>query len=421
MSPHDHQHEHSTRFYSTKTFRLSVMLLLTLSFFVVELVVGNITKSLALVADAFHMLSDVIALSIGLLVVRMIKRRTKKNTFGWVRAEVVGANINAVFLLALCLTIVFDTIKRYIEPEPIENPTLLLIVGSVGLGINLIGLVLFQGFHGHSHGNEDQPQIEIIAESSDLRRHSLRALDEVIVESTVQSQPQADEQKKKPKKKKSASMNMQGVFLHVLADALGSVVVIISSLIIKFVPHDPENKKHWTVYVDPTLSLLLVIIITISTVPLLKQTISVLLQTVPNNIQVNSLKQKLLEEVPEIEGIHDLHIWRLNSNAIIATAHLRRKSLTDYMTVATKVKKFFHSAGIHSTTIQYESEIDEQEKDCLLYCPDESCESQTCCSKDLIRTDGISKTTNNNQQQHVNIEIGHNHAHSNQGFTSEKF
>ena len=421
MSPHDHQHEHSTRFYSTKTFRLSVMLLLTLSFFVVELVVGNITKSLALVADAFHMLSDVIALSIGLLVVRMIKRRTKKNTFGWVRAEVVGANINAVFLLALCLTIVFDTIKRYIEPEPIENPTLLLIVGSVGLGINLIGLVLFQGFHGHSHGNEDQPQIEIIAESSDLRRHSLRALDEVIVESTVQSQPQADEQKKKPKKKKSASMNMQGVFLHVLADALGSVVVIISSLIIKFVPHDPENKKHWTVYVDPTLSLLIVIIITISTIPLLKQTTYVLLQTVPNNIQVNSLKEKLLEEIPEIEGIHDLHIWRLNSNAIIATAHLRRKSLTDYMTVATKVKKFFHSAGIHSTTIQYESEIDEQEKDCLLYCPDESCESQTCCSKDLIRTDGISKTTNNNQQQHVNIEIGHNHAHSNQGFTSEKF
>ena len=421
MSPHDHQHEHSTRFYSTKTFRLSVMLLLTLSFFVVELVVGNITKSLALVADAFHMLSDVIALSIGLLVVRMIKRRTKKNTFGWVRAEVVGANINAVFLLALCLTIVFDTIKRYIEPEPIENPTLLLIVGSVGLGINLIGLVLFQGFHGHSHGNEDQPQIEIIAESSDLRRHSLRALDEVIVESTVQSQPQADEQKKKPKKKKSASMNMQGVFLHVLADALGSVVVIISSLIIKFVPHDPENKKHWTVYVDPTLSLLIVIIITISTIPLLKQTTYVLLQTVPNNIQVNSLKEKLLEEIPEIEGIHDLHIWRLNSNAIIATAHLRRKSLTDYMTVATKVKKFFHSAGIHSTTIQYESEIDEQEKDCLLYCPDESCESHTYCSKDLSRTDVISKTTNNNQQQHVNIEIGHNHAHSNQGFTSEKF
>ena len=386
MSPHDHQHEHSTRFYSTKTFRLSVMLLLTLSFFVVELVVGNITKSLALVADAFHMLSDVIALSIGLLVVRMIKRRTKKNTFGWVRAEVVGANINAVFLLALCLTIVFDTIKRYIEPEPIENPTLLLIVGSVGLGINLIGLVLFQGFHGHSHGNEDQPQIEIIAESSDLRRHSLRALDEVIVESTVQSQPQADEQKKKPKKKKSASMNMQGVFLHVLADALGSVVVIISSLIIKFVPHDPENKKHWTVYVDPTLSLLIVIIITISTIPLLKQTTYVLLQTVPNNIQVNSLKEKLLEEIPEIEGIHDLHIWRLNSNAIIATAHLRRKSLTDYMTVATKVKKFFHDIGVHSTTIQYESEITElgnNKINCLVNCPDKLCENQTCCRNDL--------------------------------------
>ena len=381
---HTHNHQHSTRFYSTKTFRLLIMLLLTFSFFIIELITGHLTKSLALVADAFHMLSDLISLFIGLFAVRIAKRKSNMNTFGWVRAEVVGANINTVFLLALCLTIVFDSIERFIEPEPIHNVNLLLLVGSIGLGINLVGLVLFQGFHGLSHGNEnenendnEQQQIEIITESSDFRRHSLRALDEVIVESAVQS---------KPKKKKSASMNMHGVFLHVLADALGSVVVIISSLIIKFVPHDPENKKHWTVYVDPTLSLLIVIIITISTIPLLKQTTYVLLQTVPNNIQVNSLKEKLLEEIPEIEGIHDLHIWRLNSNAIIATAHLRRKSLTDYMTVATKVKKFFHDIGVHSTTIQYESEITElgnNKINCLVNCPDKLCENQTCCRNDL--------------------------------------
>ena len=127
------------------------MLTLTCFFFLIEILVGNITNSLALVADAFHMLSDLIALLIGLFVVRVAKRRSNINTFGWVRAEVVGANINTVFLLALCLTIIFDTIKRYISPEPIENPTLLLIVGSIGLGINIIGLFLFQGYHGHSH------------------------------------------------------------------------------------------------------------------------------------------------------------------------------------------------------------------------------------------------------------------------------
>ena len=109
------------RFYQTKTCRLCAMLSLTLSFFVVELVVGNLTKSVALVADAFHMLSDVISLVIGIVAVRFSRRKSNINTYGWVRAEVVGANINSVFLLALCLTIVFDVIRRFIEPETIEN------------------------------------------------------------------------------------------------------------------------------------------------------------------------------------------------------------------------------------------------------------------------------------------------------------
>lgn len=163
MESTDHAHSHShgaspsehrerRRFYSTKSFRLACMLVLTFAYFVVELVVGNITKSLALVADAFHMLSDLIALLIALIAVRIAKRRSDINTYGWVRAEVVGANINTVFLLALCLTIIFDAIKRYVEPEPIEKVDLLLIVGSVGLGINIVGLFLFQGFHGHTHG-----------------------------------------------------------------------------------------------------------------------------------------------------------------------------------------------------------------------------------------------------------------------------
>lgn len=180
---HDHGHSHSRAFYRTKTFRLIAMLSLTLSYFIVELVVGNITKSVALIADAFHMLSDVISLIIGIAAVRFSRRRSPLNTYGWVRAEVVGANINTVFLLALCLTIIFDAIKRFIEPEPIENVTLLLIVGSVGLGINIIGLFLFRGFHGHSHGGEKKVLPNVNDSSSEttnrFERHSERALQEV--------------------------------------------------------------------------------------------------------------------------------------------------------------------------------------------------------------------------------------------------
>ena len=145
-------HRSKRQIFQSQIARLLCMLSLTFGFFLVELIVGNITNSVALVADAFHMLSDVISLVIAIVAVRVSKRRSDINTYGWVRAEVVGANINTVFLLALCLTIVFDAIKRFFNPEQIKNVNLLLIVGSVGLGINIIGLFLFQGFHGHSHG-----------------------------------------------------------------------------------------------------------------------------------------------------------------------------------------------------------------------------------------------------------------------------
>merc|ERR1719334_3060792 len=97
------------------------------------------------------MLSDVLALVIGLFSVRISKKKTAKNTFGWARAEVLGALVNAVFLLALCFSILVESMKRIIVPEDIERPVLLIVVGSIGLLINLVGLLVL-GSHGHSHG-----------------------------------------------------------------------------------------------------------------------------------------------------------------------------------------------------------------------------------------------------------------------------
>lgn len=216
--------------------------------------------------------------------------------------------------------------------------------------------------------------------------------------------------KEKPKSQKRGSMNMHGVFLHVLADALGSVVVIISALLIKFVPHDPESKKHWTIYIDPTLSVIIVIIIAISTISLFRETSFILLQAIPRNLEIHGVKSKLLENIPEIHSVHELHIWRLTDDKIIASAHLNRRNLSNYMSVADKVKKFFHSIGIHSITIQYE--VDEYQRtnpeqqqqqttnatatnenstdkiagDCLLRCENEECDTQTCCTKSSDRT-----------------------------------
>lgn len=131
------------------------MLFMTSSFFLVEIIVGYATNSMALVADSFHMLSDVMSLVIGFFALRYSKRsqRTERNTFGWQRAEVLGALVNAVFLIALCFSILVESLKRLAEPEVIHNPILVLIVGVAGLLVNVIGLILFHRHgHGHSHG-----------------------------------------------------------------------------------------------------------------------------------------------------------------------------------------------------------------------------------------------------------------------------
>lgn len=116
------------------------------------------TSSLSMLSDSFHMLSDVIALVVALVAVRFAEKTqaTNKNTFGWIRAEVMGALVNAVFLTALCFTIVLEAVERFTEPHEIESPVVVAGVGAAGLLVNLLGLCLFHGHagggHGHSHG-----------------------------------------------------------------------------------------------------------------------------------------------------------------------------------------------------------------------------------------------------------------------------
>lgn len=185
--------------------------------------------------------------------------------------------------------------------------------------------------------------------------------------------------KSKPKPQSAAQMNMRGVFLHVLADALGSVIVMISATIILLTDWEYND------YIDPTLSVIMVLLILRTTWPLLVESAMILLQTVPTHIQVDSLQRKLLQEIDGVLAVHEFHVWQLAGDRIIASAHIRCRNLQDYMNIAEKVKEFFHNEGIHSTTIQPEF-VDvinsDQYKKCALECPpqdDQSCVQQTCC------------------------------------------
>ncbi|KAM9917608.1 hypothetical protein OXX59_009222, partial [Metschnikowia pulcherrima] len=137
-----------------KEIRIITLLVIDIFFFLLEAIIGYTVHSLALIADSFHMLNDIISLFIALWAVRVkdSKPADGKYTYGWQRAEIIGALVNAVFLLALCFTIVIEAIQRFFDPPEISNPKLILIVGFFGLLSNGLGLVLFHE-HGHSHGH----------------------------------------------------------------------------------------------------------------------------------------------------------------------------------------------------------------------------------------------------------------------------
>lgn len=278
----------------------------------------------------------------------MSPKKWSKNTFGWARAEVLGALVNAVFLVALCFSISVESIKRFIDIEVVHNPRQVLVVGFIGLLVNVVGLFLLydSGGHGHSHGGH-------------AKLSQLSSIDDNENEDFGFGEPHKEKTVVAPKKPtghshahghshNASQMNMRGAFLHVLSDALGSVIVMISALIIEF------TDWEYRYYCDPGLSILLVILILHSVWPLLRESALILLQTVPTHIEVDAIQKRLLEKVDGVLAVHEFHVWQLAGDRIIASAHIRCRNLSEYMKLAEKVKEFFHNEGIHSTTIQPE-------------------------------------------------------------------
>ncbi|KAK3082153.1 hypothetical protein LTS18_001993 [Coniosporium uncinatum] len=141
----------------SKSNRISVMLAIDAAFFLLELGVGMVVGSLALMADAFHMLNDIISLVVGLWAVKAAQKpRSDKYSFGWLRAEILGAFFNAAFLIALCLSIILEAITRLLDPPEISNSKLILVVGSLGLASNLAGFFVLGGLS-HGEPEHDDP------------------------------------------------------------------------------------------------------------------------------------------------------------------------------------------------------------------------------------------------------------------------
>jgi zinc transporter 5/7 len=244
---------------------LSLFLLVNLGFMFVEVLYGLISNSLGLLTDGAHMLLDCSAILIGLYSQYLSDKPSDKSfNFGYLRSEVLGTFINSVFLVFIALYIVFESLERFINPKEIHSDHLILI-SFLGLIVNLIGVYYLHGDHGHSHGP---------AKNHDDHAHGLKCSEDV--ESGhihAHSHEEFNE-------------NLYAIYIHIVADALGSVSVLISSFLIRY---------YGLNFTDPLCSLFISFMILYSAWPVLKSSSSTLLHLLPD--ELDSKKSKIENSV----------------------------------------------------------------------------------------------------------------------------
>ncbi|CEJ55343.1 hypothetical protein PMG11_01607 [Penicillium brasilianum] len=370
----------------SRSARLKVVIGISTCFFLGEISVGFYTHSLALIADAFHYLNDLVGFVIALVALNVSEKGDSPRdlSFGWQRAQLLGAFFNGVLLFALGLSIFLQSIERFISLQRIENPKMVFTVGCIGLGLNIIS-ALFLHEHGYDHISP--PILEDgLTPTSDCDEDSLlKHLDH-----------------KHPRFENGVSVHchdhghghghghvhdhgdlgMAGVLLHVLCDAANNLGVIAAALVIWLAKYDGRY------YADPGVSMGIAIMIIISSIPLVRTTGLILLESAPNGVNLDDVEHDL-EKVPGVHSIHELHIWRLNQRKTIASVHIvvSDPSVSTFLKTAKTINECFHAYGIHSATLQPEilCEVDETSltsgekgRQCQIVCG-ALCEALTCC------------------------------------------
>ena len=295
---------------------LTYFLLLNLLFMFVEVIYGLIINSLGLLTDGAHMLLDCSAVMIGLYSSYLSEFKANNNyNYGYLRSEVIGTFINSVFLFFIAIYIVFESVERFIEPKEVHSENLIL-VSFIGLLVNIVGLIFAHDhgddshdhdhshYHHHHHEHDHDHEHEHEHEHEDEHHHH----DE-------HDNHEKHELKEKEHKKKHEhkNENIYAIYIHILADTLGSVAVLISAFLIKY--------YHLNIS-DPICSLFISAMIIVSTIPVLKN-VSMTLLHIPNE-KILKKKKKIEQSIRSLKcginsrpSIGNFDLWQINSQNFV--------------------------------------------------------------------------------------------------------
>ncbi|XP_064604759.1 zinc transporter 7-like [Liolophura sinensis] len=343
--------------FADKTSRnLFLFLLLNLSFAFVELLYGVWTNSLGLISDSFHMFFDCTALLAGLAASVISRwRSTEHYSYGFVRAEIIAGFVNGLFLVFIAFFIFSEAVERAVEPPEVKHERL-FVVSVMGFVVNLVGIFAFQHGHGHSHGGDGHGHSH---GSSHGHSHGLGLTDNHHEKKDNHGHSHGGHghshgdshgheghghSHEGGGSTAAQTQIMQGVFLHILADTLGSVGVIISSGLIHYF--------GWMI-ADPICSMFIATLIGISVVPLLRDSVGILMQRTPKSLE--HVLPGCYQRVSQLEGVyslHEPHFWTLCSDVYIGTVKLEVASNADARYLLSQTHNIFTQAGVRQLYVQ---------------------------------------------------------------------
>ncbi|KAI1702707.1 cation efflux family domain-containing protein [Ditylenchus destructor] len=269
---------------------------LTFLFIVAEIIGGYLAHSLAIMTDACHMISDLVSFMISILAIHLARRpATSKYSFGYQRAEVLGALSSVLIIWMLTLFLVYFAIERIIRGEYEVDVRIMIITSGIAVIFNLIiGALLHFSKSNHSHFG--------MSHSSDVSPTKCGDNVENGIGVDGNARPE----------RKHVNLNIRAAFIHVLGDLVQSIGVLIAALVINFTGFE---------LADPICTFLFGIIVLMTTVPIMKDTIEVLMEATPSHLNMSQVCSDLML-IPGVRGVHSLRIWALKLDSTAISVHL---------------------------------------------------------------------------------------------------
>ena len=293
---HDHdadEHHHPKPVTRNDSRRVGIALILTGLFMVVEVIGGILSGSLALLADAGHMLTDTVALGLAYVAFHASdKPADGKRSYGYHRFQILAAFVNGLSLLMITGWIFIEAVRRFYQPVDVMGQPM-MIVAACGLVVNILVFMILSG------GNRE-------------------------------------------------NLNIRGALLHVAGDLLGSVATILAAAIILW--------KGW-MPIDPLLSVLVAVLILRSAWSLLKRSAHILLEGTPEWLNVEAMQEDLVSTIDQLDSVHHVHVWGLTPERLMLTMHVNLVSDVKDMTQTVREIKarLRESYGIAHSTIEVET------------------------------------------------------------------